>query len=314
MMRDSPRSDVKRGRAAARACGLAALMLCGGAVIARTTDAAGLTPLASAFPIDHANPEASIPSVTARNAKPLEFGYFLQDLVTFAEAAGRAGDHVSEARYYRAFTAAVPDAVAGFSRLCQSLESARQRDDALVACRKALGLGGATLEDHVRFVHLVLAKPGPLGPGEQDDVNAVIAHLRQSPDTRVAASHLQCELGVHLESIPLLAECTATLAAIAPADPKTLTFEWALAVRQGDSARARALIGRARAVGLKGESLARMERATDALEGAWRHRLVDGRALLATALIALLFVCLGAVYARRRRSAAAKLAVELGSR
>jgi hypothetical protein len=292
---------------------IAALMLCGSAASARTASAAGLTPLTSIFPIDHANPEASIPSVAARNAKPLEFGYFLQDLVTFAEAAGRAGDHVSEARYYRAFTKAVPDAVAGFSRLCTSLESAHQRDEALVACRKALGLGGATLEDHVRFVRLVLARPGPLGPAERDDVNAVIAHLRESPDTRVAASHLQCELGVHLESIPLLAECTAALAAIAPSDPKTLTFEWALAIRQGDAARARALIGRARAFGLKDESLARMERATDALEGAWRHRLVDGRALLATALIAA--IGLGAIYARRRRSAAAKLAItaELGS-
>lgn len=278
-----------------------------------TKASAAVETLASEFQIDHANPEVAIPSVKMRNAKPIEFGYFLQDLVSYAQAAARAGDHASEARYYRAFTKAVPDSRTGFARLCQALDAAHQGDAAIAACKQALGLSGATVEDSVRFVHLLLAKPAPLTSGELDDANAVIANLRGSAETRVAGSHLQCELGIHLESIPLLTECTAALRAIAPSDPKTVTFEWALAVRQGDAGRARELVARAKAAGLTPDGVARLERATTELERSWswRRKLVDWRVLLGTSVVAIL--CLGLFSrARRRRSTTAKPALHLG--
>jgi hypothetical protein len=278
--------------------------------------AAAIQTLSSEFQINHANPEASIPDLKARNAKPIEFGYFLQDLVTYAQAAARAGDHLSESRYYRAFTKAVPDSRAGFARLCQSLDAAHQREEALAACKQALGLAGATVEDSVRFAHLVLAKPGSLTAGETDDLNAVIANLRGSPETRVAASHLACELGVHLESIPILTECTQQLAAVAPGDPKTLTFSWALAIRQGDAARARALVGQAKAAGITSQGLSRMERATSELEHAWPwrwlRRLLSWRqGLLAVAGLAALS-CVGVFLVRRRRVAPVGPTLHLG--
>jgi hypothetical protein len=285
-------------------------------LLAPRTGAAAIQTLSSAFQINHANPEASIPDVKARNAKPIEFGYFLQDLVTYAQAAARAGDHLSESRYYRAFIKAVPDSRAGFARLCQSLDAAHQREEALAACKQALGLAGATVEDSVRFVHLVLGKPGNLAAPELDDVNAVIANLRGSPQTRVAASHLECELGVHLESIPLLTECTQDLTAVAPGDPKTLTFSWALAIQQGDAARARSLVTRAKAAGLTSEGLSRMERATSELEHAWpwrrlRQLLDRQRGLFAIAGLAGM-ACVGILLARRRRVAPVKVPLHLG--
>jgi hypothetical protein len=287
------------------------------ALVAPGPASAAIQTLSSEFQINHANPEASIPGVKARNAKPIEFGYFLQDLVTYAQAAARAGDHLSESRYYKAFTKAVPDSRAGFARLCQSLDAAHQREEALAACKQALGLAGATVEDSVRFVHLVLAKPGSSTAAELDDVNAVIANLRGSPETRVAASHLECELGVHLESIPLLTECTQSLTAVAPGDPKTLTFSWALAIRQGDASRARALVARAKAAGMTSEGLSRMERTTFELEHAspWRgllRQLLDWRrGLLAIAGLAAV-AWVGIFLARRRRVVPVKVPLHLG--
>ena len=277
---------------------------------------AAIQTLSSEFQIDHANPEASIPGLKARNEKPIEFGYFLQDLVTYAQAAARAGDHRSESRYYRAFTKAVPDSRAGFARLCQSLDAAHQREEAIAACKQALGLTGATVEDSARFVHLVLARPGNLTAGEIDDLNAVIANLGSSPETRVAASHLACELGVHLESIPILTECTQQLAAVAPGDPKTLTFSWALAIQQGDAARARTLVGRAKAAGMTSQGLSRMERATSELEHAWPwrglRRLLDWRRGLLAAAGLTAVGCLGIFLVRRRRVAPVKVTLHLG--
>ncbi|MEP6652022.1 MAG: hypothetical protein ABJA82_01605 [Myxococcales bacterium] len=267
---------------------------------------AKLTPLASEFQINHADPESSIPGPAARNAKPLEFGYFIQDLVTFAEAAAKSGDHQAESRYYRAFTKAVPDSSVGFSRLCESLEAAGQRAEAVAACRQALGLPGAMLKDYVRFVHLILSRddraPAELPPAELEDVKQVVAHLRQHPETAVAGSHMQCELGTRLESIALLEECTTALAAVAPGDPKTIAFQWALAVRKGDQQGARRLIERARTTGMKPEGIARMERATLTLGHAWGRWLSDWRALLAAAVLAVLACgCAYLVYIARAR-------------
>jgi hypothetical protein len=281
----------------------AALTVCGMVLAPFATALAALTPLSSEFRIDDANPEASVPGPAARNAKPLEFGYFIQDLLSFAESAARSGDHVAEARYYRAFTRAVPDSAVGFSRLCESLAAADRRDDATVACRAALGLHGATVKDHVRFVELVLSKHGQLSLEEIEDLKQVVAHLRSNPETAVAGHHLQCQLGVRIESIPLLEECTKALAVIAPEDPKTITFEWALAVRKGDPSGGRREIARARALGMNADQLARMERLTAQLEPAWRRGFRGHRVFWLTFAVGA--SCgLAVFFIRRRRSSA----------
>src|ERR1043165_5985237 len=79
------------------------------------------------FKIDHVNPDSSVPSVEERNDKPIEFGYYLQDLAAFAVAARRSGNRSLEARYYLAFAKAVPDRATGFARACEALEGANQR-------------------------------------------------------------------------------------------------------------------------------------------------------------------------------------------
>ena len=91
----------------------------------------------SSFPIDDEDPESSIPPVEEQNKKPLELGYFIQDLVAKAEKAGQAGDHVAEARYYGALTKVAPSAYAP-SKLCSAFEAAGDLTKASAACRTAV--------------------------------------------------------------------------------------------------------------------------------------------------------------------------------
>src|SRR6185295_19190649 len=77
--------------------------------------------LSAEFPIDLANPEASVPDVAKRNAKPLEFGYYLQDLIALGDDAMKRGDHGAAAHFFSAFAMAVPDRSVAFSKLCEAL-------------------------------------------------------------------------------------------------------------------------------------------------------------------------------------------------
>ena len=255
--------------------------------------------LSGEFPIDLTNPEASVPDVKQRNAKPLEFGYFIQDLIALAVEAGRRGDHRAEAHFYRAFSLAVPDRSVAFSKLCQALEAAGDRQNAETACRDALGRPGIELADYARFVRLLLQKPEALSPADVEDITQIVAHLQAIPETRLSGTQLQCEYAMHVDNLPLLQQCSAELSAAAPDDAKALTFAWAAALRQGDKTTASRLIDRAKKLGIKPEGIRRMERATSELHFGWRRwsmlwPLVAAALMLIAALSYL-------VVARRRR-------------
>ena len=270
-------------------------------------DTAGVPQLSSVFRINPADPEASVPSVQKQNAQPLEFGYFIQDLLALGAAAGRAGDHQAEARYYAAFAKAVPDDGAAFVKLCQAEEAAGHVDKAIAACRTALGLPGVELKDYVRFVHLVLGKAGDLSQQESEDVGAVIDNLRGTTETHLPGTVLQCELAMRNDNLESLRACTQELARLAPNDASTISFSWALAMRRRDRSEARQAIAQAKAAGIAAERVARMERATADLD--WWRRLFGPRWTTAAAscvvagslAIALLLVV------RRRRTVRAGL-------
>ena len=263
----------------------------------RAARATGIEPLSTQFHINHADPGSTVPSDAEKNAKPLEFGYYLQDLIAFAMAADKAGDHLGAARYYRAFAKAVPDESIAFQKLCQSLQKAGRREEAMAACRDALGRPGIDVDDYVRYTTLVLAKQGPLTKDERDDLEDIVAHLRKAPATRAAGIHLQCELAMHVSDLPLLQQCSGELAALAPDDPKTISFQWAAAMRAGNRAEARRLVERARVNGMKPAGLQKMEQATAALDAGF-----PGRAMKAGAVVVTVFgAALLALLAWRRR-------------
>jgi hypothetical protein len=246
------------------------------------------------FPINDSDPESSVPSPKARDGNPLEFGYYLQDLLAKAEMATKKNDHQASIRYYRALAASIPNQAQGWSKLCQSYEAARDKQRALGACKYAIDREGAELQDFTRFVDLMVSKPEELLPEERTAVSGVLAHLDKQPGLAVPAAHVRCKAAVKMDDRANLEACTAVLAKSAPDDPKTVVFQWSLAVMRGQRDQAALLVDRARAMGVETDSLERMSSVTSA-SGRRRSVLLGGIALGAAAFLLALFAL------RRRR-------------
>jgi hypothetical protein len=253
----------------------------------------------SNFKIDDANPAASVPSLEARNKQPLQFGYFIQDLTARADAATKKGDHAAAARYYGALAKVAPDVALAPRKLCESLQAAGDLPRAVQACRTALTRGGATAGDFTRFVNLVLGQDGRLPQGEKEELEAVLAHLDGTATLGALLPVLRCEVALRFHDTPALEACTRTLGQVAPNDPKTVSFQWALAIDQRDRDAALRLIDRAKGLGMAKEGVATMERATNDMNR-WRLARL---ALLVVAAVALILVGVGAArrLSERRR-------------
>lgn len=133
--------------------------------------------IAKKFRVNEDNPSASIPSEAERNANPIEFGYFIQDLYTRAELAIEKKDWASSAKYYEALARILPDRAICFSKLCQSYQGLGKTEFAAANCAKAIQLEGATLLDHQRFIAATLDKK-TLSPKDVEDLDASMGHVR----------------------------------------------------------------------------------------------------------------------------------------
>jgi len=237
----------------------------------------------SKWAIDDKSPSSMIPSEADRNADPLQFGYWLQDVTWKGEHASRKGDHAAAAKYFGTLADAVPDRAIGFTLACNEYEALGDLDHAINSCGQALYRGGALVKDYAHFVELVLAKPGKLGKKETDKLAEVLAHMRQDPTGRGYADDLQCEVGVRTSNVTLLRECTANMAAVAPNNPKILSYEWNLAIQEGKFALAREILARAGAAGLPAETILRMQKLATTTER-W-HWIRVGLVVLALVLL-----------------------------
>lgn len=141
-------------------------------------DAPGHDDLATKWKVNDEDPMSSIPSVEDRNKDPLEFGYFLQDVLMRAEGAYREQDWKNAVKYYRPLAAAVPDVARSHSRLCDAYARMGEVQPAIDSCRTAVGLKGARVIDHVRLVDLLLRR-STFGATDADDVVASLDHLRE---------------------------------------------------------------------------------------------------------------------------------------
>ena len=213
-------------------------------------------------PIDDADPEASVPSPEERDKAPLQFGYLIQDLAGRAEQAIKRGDHAAAARYFKALSKATPDSSYGPRKLCEELEAEGDIATAIMACRTAITLSGATAGDFARFVDLVLATRGPLPPLERKELEAVVAQVSKEPNLGALPAMLRCQVALRFEDQTALEACTTDLKKLAPDDPRTISFRWALALQKKDKSGALQLITKARDAGMSGDGLAMMEKAT----------------------------------------------------
>jgi tetratricopeptide (TPR) repeat protein len=285
---------LRRGAAAAAAC----LILCAVPRIASAADPPAPHGGLSKFPVDDEHPDRSIPSEDERNAQPLEFGYWLQDLTAKGLNASRKGDHAASARFYEVLANVVADRAVPFVKLCEEYEALGDLKRAINSCGDALLRDGVTVHDYTRFVHLVLAESGAPSAKEVAALGQVLQHMKEDPAGREAVDDLECEVGLRTSNVAQLEECTAALAARAPDDPKTISFQWALAILKGNFGRAEQLIARARALGMPAQSVASMQRKTS--ETRTQHRIHV--ALWAAAIAFLLTgIAIAARSLRRRR-------------
>lgn len=216
------------------------------------------------FPIDDNDPVSSVPTAEQANKAPLDMGYWAMAVSDRAEAALKKGEHAKAARYFAALAAAVPDRAVSFSKLCKSLELAGNHRGALEACRSALGKSGVTVDDHVRYVGLVLEGTAPIPKAQLADVDAIIDQLDSklgANSVPLIANQLRCEVGLRLQDKVRLAACVQAFQRLAPKDPRTTAFGFALALQEHELGDAEALIGHAKQDKLPAAAIAQMETA-----------------------------------------------------
>jgi len=244
----------------------------------------------------------AVPDRRARNRDPIEFGYFLQDLIEGAELARKRGDYFGVVRYYRAIVKAVPERAKSWSKLCEAYATINDHERASKTCGTALSLPGVELQDYTRFVRETLSLPGKPAPETVAKLKEVVDHLDKQANVEAIAAELRCEVGVATGDSRMLELGTAALTRLDPNNPKTVVYQWTLAMQRGQTGAARQLLKRAKALNLPSENLDRMEALTAS---------GSGRRYLWTGLVAVLFLGAagGALVLARRRRAQLALAV-----
>lgn len=133
--------------------------------------------LATKWKVNDADPKSSIPSMAERNADPIEFAYFLQDMAARAERNFRGGNWLEAIKYYEALGHAVPEASISFSRLCVAYANVGRYEIAAGNCGKAVALPLAKVIDHIRFIENTL-KSEHFSARDLENIDASLTHLR----------------------------------------------------------------------------------------------------------------------------------------
>jgi tetratricopeptide (TPR) repeat protein len=257
--------------------------------------------LSRRWSVNDQDPEKSVPDLKEANSDPLQAGYFLMDLTIRAQQAMQRQDYASAVKFYRAMVKTVPKSAVPYSKLCEAYEALGERDRAVDSCRWALGRPGVTVADYTRFVGLFVGRPGELSKQDVVDLDAIVAHLKAEEQSGVAAFEVACTIGVRLQDVKRLEECTAGLRSKAPDAAQTVAFEWALALRRGDYREAERLVDRAQGVGMMPERVSKMREATVKALPIWRRALADWKRSGAAALLLGVAALGGILLVRRTR-------------
>jgi len=244
-----------------------------------------LETLSDDFPTDETDPEKTVPSKEDVAKNPIQYAYWMMDVIARAEKAEAKGDHKTAAKFWRALARGVPERSLPFGKLCATYQILKERDKALAACRVALGLDGVRVEDYLRFVVLLLDHPGPVTKDETEDVTEIVKHLRGIPEAGTGADLVECQLAHRVQNFVLLAQCTARLAVAAPEDPKTISFQWAMALHKGNAPEAYRMIERATLAKASPELIQMMRKGTRALHRGPGPFVYAGAALLVVGVV-----------------------------
>jgi tetratricopeptide (TPR) repeat protein len=210
------------------------------------------------------DPISSVPTPAERDGNPIEFGYHVMDLGDLTGQAEQRGDHALAAKLSEAMVKAVPDAAGGYRRACHFNELAGNRERALMFCRGALAVEGVIVDDYLRYTQLVFALSTTFKKPQIDDFTAIIQHLKSEAKAEGPAAIVQCQLATRIEDRRGLEACTQVLAKLAPNDPKTISFQWTLAMLRGDMSQAQKLFAAAKEKSLNPEAVETMQKAMQA--------------------------------------------------
>lgn len=257
----------------------------------------------SQWPIDEADPERTVPTPAQRDSNPLQYGYHIMDLTDKASAAAERGDHLAEAKFYRAIAKAAPERAVAFAKLCRAYAAAGEREQAIQACTQAAARPGITVGDQVFFARLFLENDGELGPEDTSKIDTIVDYVGRVEAGKLLAIDLGCELAVRLWDSARLERCTADFEKAAPGDPKALQYQWALAMVHEDHQKAEELVSKARELGLPADKIAKMEEGTRMIGSAWWRLTHDWRLASLAGLLLLTGGGLATFYLLRRRAA-----------
>lgn len=289
----SPRLALGLGLPETLGCAL--VLMAAAATAQPKAQEAAFKPQEAVFRLNMADPESSVPTQEQANKQPLGMGYFLMDLADAADRASKRGDHAAAIKFYRAMAKAVPERGISYSKQCIEYQAMGERYKAIDACWEALAHGGLIFADYQRFVTLVLEGQGKLSQDYVKRLDQVLAHLREQAksdaDLVLPSSLLECEVGVRLEDVKRVESCTKQLQKLAPKDPKTLTFRWALAMLHKDRSEAERVIAQAKQAKAPEAVLERMAAGLRVMQGPSSRELLQARALP----IAIGLLCLGAI-------------------
>lgn len=254
----------------------------------------------SKFPVDDSNPENSVPTPEQRDGDPVQYGYYIMDLSDHALWAIRDGDHRKAARMYRALAKAVPDEAVGFQRSCEQFEAAGDVPEATKMCAGALTAKSSKLADYSHYARLALSQK-KLAPTELQNLDAVVAHLKETDATRMTGLDIECAVGAHEGDYTRLQRCAPELMAKAPDNYKTLYYSWAMAMAKHDYAGAERLVDRMKKASKSPDDVKLIEKATLEAMPAWRkglHAFRDWRIGALSSVV--LFSALALMLMRRR--------------
>lgn len=258
----------------------------------------GLSP----WPINPEDPVSTLPSEEQMKGKVLEFGYLLMDLSAEADTAFDARNYARAAKFYTAVAKIAPTKSVGFVQLCASYVGLNDYTKALSACRLALPREGVRPLDYARVVALTLAVKETLSEKEIADLDAIFAHVKSQNVDYAPLEFARCDLAVRLESEARLAECLKPLSEKAADDPRTITYQWTLALMKRDWNAAHAWIERARKASVPEAGLRHMQVATQAVQ--MKPRVEEGPSqlwIVGVAALALTAATGVLVWVQRRR-------------
>lgn len=137
----------------------------------------------------------------------MEFAQYLMSVSQRAEDAKADGDYARAVQYFSALAEAVPNRAVSYRKMCECYLALGDRENALNTCDDARGKEGATVEDQVSYLRVLISGKEPLTAEQAKDAKAVVAHLRDAQTDEALLEPLLCEVASKTHDSDALKDC-----------------------------------------------------------------------------------------------------------